>query len=105
MNPRRKILGEKGAALVSVMFVAVIIAGLAAAYVMRSVQSAHATRCDLAGERALHLAEAGLDLAIAELVSAQDWADGDGVVSGQLGAGTFSVQSLLIQPALCRMTT
>lgn len=105
MYSRRKILREKGAALVSVMFVAVIIAGLAAAYVMRSVQSAHATRCDLAGERALHLAEAGLDLAIAELVSAQGGGDGDGVVSGQLGAGTFSVQSLLIQPPLYRLTS
>lgn len=78
---------QKGTALISVMMVAVIVAGLSTTYVMRSIQTSRATRCNLNGEKALHIAEAGLDLAINDLKFG-----GSGVVSGQLGGGTYTVQ-------------
>lgn len=115
MIPQNNFSKQKGTALVSVLFVAIVVAGLSTAYVLRSVYSSRATRFDLVGEEALHLAEAGLDLAIVELVSIEDGVDNDGdmcvdeadesdgVVSGQLGRGTFSVQSQLIQAGLYRL--
>ncbi len=109
---------EKGTALVSVLFLSVIVAGLSTSYLVRSIQTSRCTRNDLAGERALHLAEAGLDLAIAELGSIDDGIDNDGdmlvdeedewdgIVSGQLGGGDFSVQTWPTQSGLyCLVST
>lgn len=97
---QKKINRQKGTALISVLMVTMIAAGLSATYVLRSVQTSRATRCNLNGEKALNIAEAGLDLAINNLTSG-----GSGVVSGQIGGGTYSVQAASSWTGLYTLTS
>jgi len=77
---------NKGTALISVLMISVMIAGLSATYVIRSVQSSQATRYNLDGKKALSIAEGGLDFSMNQLA-----AQADGNVSGQLGGGAYGV--------------
>ena len=108
----RKTNGQKGAALVLVLMVSVAVAALSTTFVLRSLQTSRSTRSNLNGEKAVHIAEAGLDLAIIELVSAEDGVDNDddgyidesdesdGVVSGVLAGGTYTVQATFVATGL-----
>jgi hypothetical protein len=77
---------DRGTALIAVLMISIVIAGLSATYIMRSVQSSRATRYNLDGERALSIAEGGLDHSMNQLA-----AQASGNVSGQLGGGAYSV--------------
>lgn len=91
----RKRSNEHGAALIAVMLVAVVVGGLSATFVMRSVGTSRATRYNLNGERALNIAEGALDFSIQQVV-----AGGEGNISGQLGAGTFTVTTVSNYPGI-----
>jgi hypothetical protein len=91
---------QKGTALIAVLLVAVVVAGLSATFVMRSVGTSRATRCNLDGERALSIAEGALDLSIQQVV-----AGGDGNISGQLGGGTYTVAAASPYPGIYTLTS
>jgi len=78
---------EKGVALVLVFMVGVVVTVLAFVFVLRSVSSSRATRYDVNGERAISIADGGVDLAVYSLSTG-----GSGVMSGQLGGGAYSTQ-------------
>jgi len=108
----RKTNRQKGTALILVLMVSVAVAALSTTFVLRSLQTSRSTRSNLNGEKAVHIAEAGLDLAIIELVSAEDGVDNDddgyidesdesdGVVSGVLADGTYTVQATFVATGL-----
>jgi hypothetical protein len=90
-----KSTNNRGSALISVLMLSVVVAGLSAVYVIRSVQSSHATRSNLDGEKALSIAEGGLDLSTNRIAALQD-----GNISGQLGGGTYSVSATSPYPGV-----